>query len=89
MLFKILKLFGIDLPARMAEARIGVEERFDLAKDSVEQVAQTAAVLALLFFLGGLAALCAFGVGLMRSTVGCRGITANSTDLRQSAACCS
>jgi uncharacterized membrane protein len=65
MLFKILKLFGIDLPARMAEVRIGVEERFDLAKDSVGQVAQTAAVLALLSFLAGLAVLCAFGVGLI------------------------
>jgi hypothetical protein len=65
MLFKILKLFGIDLPARMAEVRIGVEERFDLAKGSVEQAAQTAAVLALLFFLTGLAALCVFGVGLI------------------------
>jgi hypothetical protein len=47
MLFKILKLFGIDLPARMAEVWIDVEERFDLAKDSVEQAAQTAAVLGL------------------------------------------
>ncbi len=65
MLFKLLKLFGIDLPARMAEVRIDVEERFDLAKDSVEQAAQTALVLALLFFLAGLAALCAFGVGLI------------------------
>jgi Na+-transporting methylmalonyl-CoA/oxaloacetate decarboxylase gamma subunit len=65
MLFKILKLFGIDLPARMGEVRVEVEERFDLAKDSVEQAAQTAAVLALLFFLTGLAALSAFGVGLI------------------------
>jgi hypothetical protein len=65
MLFKILKLFGIDLPARIAEVRIGVEERFDLTKDSVEQAARTAAVLALLFFLAGLAALCTFGVGLI------------------------
>jgi hypothetical protein len=65
MLFKILKLFGIDLPARMAEVQIDLEERFDLAKDSVEQAAQTTAVLALLFFLAGLAALSAFGVGLI------------------------
>jgi len=64
MLFKFLKLFGINLPARMAEARVDVEERFDLAKDSVEQTAQTVAVLALLFFLAGLAALSAFGVCL-------------------------
>jgi len=65
MLFKILKLFGIDLPAGMAEVRVDVEERFDLAKDSVEQAAQTAAVLAMLFFVAGLAALSAFGVGLI------------------------
>jgi ABC-type multidrug transport system fused ATPase/permease subunit len=65
MLFQILKLFGINLPARMAEVRIDVEERFDLAKDSVEQAAQTAAVLGLLFFLAGLAALSVFGVGLI------------------------
>jgi uncharacterized membrane protein YqjE len=65
MLFKILKLLGIDLPARMAEVRVDMEERFDLAKDSVEQAAQTAAVLALLFFLAGMAVLSAFGVGLI------------------------
>jgi uncharacterized membrane protein YqjE len=65
MLFKTLKLFGIDLPARIAEVRVDVEERFDLAKDSIEQAAQTAAVLALLFLVGGLAALSAFGVGLI------------------------
>jgi uncharacterized membrane protein len=65
MLIKLLKLFGIDLPARMAEVRIDLEERFDLAMDGVEQVARTAAVLALLLFLAGLAALCAFGVGLI------------------------
>ena len=65
MLFKILKLFGIDLPARMAEVRVDVEERFDLARDSVERAAQNAAVLALLFLLAGLAALSAFGVGLI------------------------
>jgi hypothetical protein len=60
MQFRILKLFGIDIPARMAEVRIDLEERFDLAKDSVQQAAQTAAVLAMLFFLASLAALAAF-----------------------------
>ena len=65
MLFKTLKLFGIDLPARIAEVRVDVEERFDLAKDSVERAVQTVSVLALLFFLAGLAALSAFGVGLV------------------------
>jgi hypothetical protein len=66
MLFKImLKLFGFDIPARMAEVRIDLEERFDVAKDSVEQAAQTAAVLATLFFLASVAALAASGVGLI------------------------
>jgi uncharacterized membrane protein len=65
MLFRILKLFGIDIPARMAEVRIDLEERFDLAKDSVQQAVQTAAVLATLFLLAGLAALVAFAVGLI------------------------
>jgi hypothetical protein len=65
MLFKIMKLFGINLPARMAEVQVGVEERFELAKVSVEQAVQTVAVLVLLFFLAGLAALSAFGVGLV------------------------
>jgi amino acid transporter len=64
MLLTILKLFGINLPARMAEVRIDLEERFDLAKDGVEHAAQSAAVLAMLFFLAALAALSAFGVGL-------------------------
>jgi hypothetical protein len=65
MLIKMLKLFGVDIPARMAEVRIDLEERFDVAKDSVEQAAQTAAVLAMLFFLASVAALSAFGVGLI------------------------
>jgi hypothetical protein len=65
MLFKMLKLFGVDIPARMAEVRIDLEERFDVAKDGVEQAAQTAAVLAILFFLASVAALSAFGVGLI------------------------
>jgi ABC-type multidrug transport system fused ATPase/permease subunit len=65
MLFKIMKLFGIDLLARMAEVRVDLEERFDLARDGVEHAAQRAATLAMLFFLTALAALCAFGVGLI------------------------
>jgi uncharacterized membrane protein len=65
MLFKMLKLFGVDIPARIAEVRIDLEERFDVAKDSVEQAAQTAAVLAMLFSLASVAALSAFGVGLI------------------------
>jgi uncharacterized membrane protein YqjE len=65
MLFRFLKPFGIDIPARMAEVRIDLEERLDLAKDSVQQAGRTAAVLAMLFFLASLAALAAFAVGLI------------------------
>jgi hypothetical protein len=65
MLFRIIKLFGIDLPVRMAEVQIDLEERFDLAKYTVEHAARTAAFLALLFFLAGLAALSVLGVGLI------------------------
>jgi hypothetical protein len=65
MLFRILKLVGIDIPARMAEVRIDLEERFDLAKDSVQQAAQTAALVATLFFLASLAVLAAFAVSLI------------------------
>jgi hypothetical protein len=43
MLFEILKLFGL---TRMEGVRVDVEERFDLAKNRVEQAAQTAAILA-------------------------------------------
>ncbi len=65
LVFKILKLFGLDVPARIAEARIDLEDRLDLAKDSLQQGAQTAAVLATMFLLAGLAALAAFAVGLV------------------------
>jgi uncharacterized membrane protein len=65
MLFKILMLFGIDLPATIARARVGIEERFDLAKDDLEQEGRTAAVLTLLFLLAIVAAISAFGVGLI------------------------
>jgi hypothetical protein len=64
-LFKFSRLFGIDLPARMAEVRIDLEERFDLAKYRVEQAAQAAAVLAMMFSLASLAAVATFFVGLV------------------------
>src|SRR5215467_1420354 len=65
MLFKILKLFGIDIPAGMAEVRVDVEERFDLARNSVQHAVQAGAIVAVLFFLASLAALAAVGVGLI------------------------
>jgi uncharacterized membrane protein len=65
MMFTILKLFGIDVPAKMAELQARLEQRVELAKGHVRQAAQTAAVMAALFVLAGLAALSAFGVGLI------------------------
>jgi hypothetical protein len=49
----------------MAEVRVGLEERVELAKDHINQAAQAAAVLAALLAVGGLAALAALGIGLI------------------------
>ena len=65
MFFKILKLFGLDVPAKIAEVRVDLEERVELAKDQFNQAAQTAAVMAALFALASLAGLAALGVGLI------------------------
>ena len=65
MFFKILKLFGLDVPAKIAEVRVDLDERVELAKDQINQAAQTAAVMAALFALASLAALAALGVGLI------------------------
>jgi hypothetical protein len=66
-MLNILKLFGIDVPARMAELQARLEQRVELAKDHVRQAAQTAAVVvvAALLVLAGLTVLSALGVGLI------------------------
>ena len=64
-MLKILKLFGLDIPAKIAEIRITLEERVEVAKDHLTQATQAAAVLAVLFVLASLAALSAVGVGLI------------------------
>ena len=63
-LFRILKLFGIDVPARIAQVQASFEQRVEVAKDQVRQAAQTAAVVAALAAVAGLAVLSAAGVGL-------------------------
>jgi hypothetical protein len=65
MFFRVLKLFGLDIPARMAEVRTTFEERVELAKEQVTERAQAAAAMAALFGLAGVAVLAAFGVGLV------------------------
>jgi hypothetical protein len=64
-LLRLLKLFGIDVPARIAQLQATFEQRVEVAKDQVRQAAQTAAVVAVLSALAGLAVLSAAGVGLV------------------------
>jgi hypothetical protein len=64
MLFRLLKLFGIDVPAHVAQLQAKLERRVEVAKDQVRRAAQTAAVVAALSALGAVAMLAAAGVGL-------------------------
>jgi hypothetical protein len=63
-LFRLLKLFGVDVPAHMAQLQARFEQHVEVAKDQVRQAAQTAAIVAALSALAALAALSAAGVGL-------------------------
>jgi hypothetical protein len=64
MLFKILKLFGLDVPAKVAATKWMIEQRVEEVTDYAKQVTQTAAVItALSAVAGGLVAM-AVGVGL-------------------------
>jgi hypothetical protein len=64
MLFKILKLFGLDVPAKMAAAKSEIEQRVEEVADYAKQVTQTAAVIAALSAVAGILAAMAVGVGL-------------------------
>lgn len=64
-LIKTLKLVGLDVPGRIAAARMKLDERVEFAKDHVKEAAQTAAIVAILFALAGLAILVALGVGFV------------------------
>jgi hypothetical protein len=63
-LFKLLKLFGIEVPGHISQLRARFEQRVEVAKDRVRQAAQRAALVAGLSGLAALAALCAAGIGL-------------------------
>jgi hypothetical protein len=64
MLFKILKLFGLDVPAKVAEAKSVIEQRVEEVADYAKQVTQTAAVIAALSAVAAILAAIAVGVGL-------------------------
>jgi hypothetical protein len=64
MLFKILKLFGLDVPAKVAAAKSMIEQRVEEVTDYAKQVTQTAAVVAALSAVAGTLVAMAVGVGL-------------------------
>jgi hypothetical protein len=65
MLFNILKLFGLDVPAKIEAARASLELRLQHAADHVKQEARHAAVIAVLWLFAAVAGAMAFGMGLV------------------------
>jgi hypothetical protein len=64
MLFKILKLLGLDVPAKMAAAKSEIEQRVEEVVDYAKQATQTAAAIAGLSAAAGVLVAMAVGVGL-------------------------
>jgi hypothetical protein len=64
MLIKTLKLFGLDVPAKVAAAKSMIEQRVEEVTDYAKQVTQTAAVIAALSAVAGVLVAMAVGVGL-------------------------
>ena len=65
MLLKILKLLGLDVPAKIEAAKASFERRVEQATDHVKQVAQEAAVIAAFSAVAAVTATMAAGVGLI------------------------
>jgi len=65
MLFRILKLLGLDIPAKIEAMEASLELRVEHATDHVKQVAQEAAVIAAFSAIAALTAVMAVGVGLI------------------------
>jgi hypothetical protein len=65
MLFKFLRLFGLDVPAKIEAVKAGFEEGVEQATDHVKQVAQEAAMIAAFSLVATVTAALAVGVGLM------------------------
>jgi hypothetical protein len=63
MLFKILKLLGLDVPAKMAAAKSEIEQRVEEVVDYAKQATQTAAAIAGLSAAAGVLVAMAVGVG--------------------------
>src|SRR6266851_4311064 len=65
MLFKILELLGLDVPAKIEAAKASLELRVEQATDHIRQVAQEAAVIAAFAAVATIAGAMAAGVGLI------------------------
>jgi hypothetical protein len=65
MLFKILKLFGLDIPAKVDAAKALIEERAAEVADRAKHTALSAAVIVALSTFAGLFLTMAMGVGLL------------------------
>jgi hypothetical protein len=64
MLFKILKLLGLDVPAKMAAAKSEIEQRVEEVMEYAKQATQTAATIAGLSAAAGVLVGIAVGIGL-------------------------
>jgi hypothetical protein len=64
MLVKVLKLFGLDVPAKVAAAKSEIEQRAEEVAGYAKQAMQTAAVIAALSAFAGILGAMAVGVGL-------------------------
>jgi hypothetical protein len=64
MLFKILKLFGLDVPAKLEAAKAILELRVERMTDQIRQAAQAASVIVVLSALAIVTSAMAVGVGL-------------------------
>jgi hypothetical protein len=64
MLYKILKLFGLDVSAKMAAAKFEIEQRVEEVSAYAKQATQTAAIIAALSAAAGVFLALAVAVGL-------------------------
>ena len=64
MLFKVLNLFGLDVPAKIAAARTELEHRVEDAADYAKQATLTAALVAAFSAIAAFLFIVAAGVGL-------------------------
>jgi hypothetical protein len=65
MLFKTLKLFGLDVPAKVDAAKALIEERAAEVADRAKHMALSAALIVALSTFAGLFLTMAIGVGLL------------------------